>query len=216
MNSKSYTQKRERKNLNKVQYLLINYLSKNVKGEGKILTYGRCVIDFSKNTVCFLNEDIRINYYSPKKLRESSVLMIKNGGKLVVNGLFDIYYNCDICIFENGELILGKGYINAGTQIRCSQKIVIEDGVMIGRNVMIMDSDSHLINYEEGTKSVVTKPIHIEKHVWIGSGAIILKGVHIGEGAIIGAGAVVTKNVPSNTVVAGNPAKVIKKRISWC
>lgn len=58
---------------------------------------------------------------------------------------------------------------------------------------------------------VKTAPIHINEKVWIGMNAIILKGVTIGEGAIVGAGSVVTKDVPPWTVVAGNPARVVKK-----
>lgn len=57
----------------------------------------------------------------------------------------------------------------------------------------------------------ICKPIHIEKRVWIGVAATILPGVRIGENSIIGANAVVTKDVPSNTIVGGNPARILKK-----
>lgn len=59
--------------------------------------------------------------------------------------------------------------------------------------------------------NVKSKPIKICDKVWIGFDVVILKGVTIGEGAIIGAGAVVTKNVEPNSIMAGNPAVVIKK-----
>jgi len=58
------------------------------------------------------------------------------------------------------------------------------------------------------------KPVVIEDHVWIGARAMILPGVTVGEGAVVGAGSVVTKNVTPYTIVAGNPAKVIKERNS--
>ncbi len=51
----------------------------------------------------------------------------------------------------------------------------------------------------------------LERGAWIGDSAIVCKGVRVGENSIVGAGAVVTKNVPPNTVVAGNPARVVKK-----
>jgi maltose O-acetyltransferase len=51
----------------------------------------------------------------------------------------------------------------------------------------------------------------IEENVWIGGGAILLPGVTIGRNAVVGAGAVVSRNVPANTVVAGNPARVIRE-----
>ena len=59
--------------------------------------------------------------------------------------------------------------------------------------------------------SVKTKPIKVCKDSWIGMNALILKGVTIGEGAIVAASSVVTKDVPPFTVVAGNPAKEVKK-----
>ncbi|WP_263358973.1 acyltransferase [Acidicapsa ligni] len=60
-------------------------------------------------------------------------------------------------------------------------------------------------------KTVILKPVRICDKSWIGLNAIVLKGVEIGEGAVVAAGSVVTKNVPSWTVVAGNPAKVIRE-----
>lgn len=54
-------------------------------------------------------------------------------------------------------------------------------------------------------------PIHICNKTWIGARVTILKGVTIGEGAIVGAGSVVTKDVPAWSVVAGNPAKIVKR-----
>ena len=68
-------------------------------------------------------------------------------------------------------------------------------------------------NSSEVKKTISFKPpfIRIENDAWIGAGAIILPGLTIGEGSIVGAGAVVTKDVPPHSVVAGNPARVIKK-----
>jgi len=57
----------------------------------------------------------------------------------------------------------------------------------------------------------VARPIVIEDNVWLGGGAIVLPGVRIGRNAVVGAGAVVTRDVAANTVVAGNPARVIRE-----
>ena len=84
--------------------------------------------------------------------------------------------------------------------------VTIEDGVMIAPRVTLLTANHNLYNH----RILKCKPIRICKNAWIGSGAIILAGVTIGENAVVGAGAVVTKDVAPNTVVGGNPAKVIK------
>lgn len=84
--------------------------------------------------------------------------------------------------------------------------ITIDDGAMIAANVQIISNNHDL--YE---RQVITcKPVNIGKNVWIGAGATILPGVTIGDNAVVGAASVVTKDVEANTIVAGNPAKLIK------
>ena len=88
--------------------------------------------------------------------------------------------------------------------------------IRVGKNVFInhactfMDRGGIVIE-PPLRRTLTSKPIHIERGVWIGAGAIVLPGVTVGENAVIGAGSVVTHDVPANTVVAGNPAKVIRK-----
>jgi acetyltransferase-like isoleucine patch superfamily enzyme len=80
---------------------------------------------------------------------------------------------------------------------------------MIGPNVSIITAGHPL---EPSQRRVVTvgKPIVVEKGVWIAAGAIIIGGVTIGEHSVIAAGSVVTKDVPANSLVGGNPARVIR------
>lgn len=141
-----------------------------------------------------------------------SILRLDEGAKINVRGKFSFYYGADVIVFKNAELVLGSGFCNSDTKIRCSEKIIIGDNVAISHNVTIMDSDAHIIvGNEKNYKSQVC----IGNRVWIGSKATILKGVTIGDGAVIAAGAVVTKDVPPNSLVAGVPAKIIKENIGW-
>jgi maltose O-acetyltransferase len=102
-------------------------------------------------------------------------------------------------------------YLNVMCTILDTNKVDIGDHVMIGPAVQIYAS-AHLLQAEARIQGwEVAKPIVIEDNVWLGGGAILLPGVSIGRNAVVGAGAVVSRSVPANTVVAGNPARVIRE-----
>ena len=85
--------------------------------------------------------------------------------------------------------------------------ITIEDNVLVAANAQLISNNHDLYDH-----AVLTcKPVHLKRNCWIGAGATILPGVTVGENAVVGAGAVVTKDVEANTVVGGNPAKLIKR-----
>lgn len=101
--------------------------------------------------------------------------------------------------------------------LTCINKINIGNNVLTGRWVTISDNghgntDPNSLQIAPSNRKIVSKgPIEIGNNVWIGDKATILSGVNIGDGAVIAANAVVTKDVPPYTVVAGNPAKLIKQ-----
>jgi acetyltransferase-like isoleucine patch superfamily enzyme len=123
------------------------------------------------------------------------------------------------------EIIIGdKVFIGPGSLVGSAGKITIGNNVLVSFDCVIQDNDTHSIRPEERENDVTgwmtgkkdwskiqSRPIVIESHAWIGARCIILKGVTIGRNAVVGAGSVVTRNVESNTIVAGNPARVIKR-----
>ncbi|MEO8075592.1 MAG: acyltransferase [Acidobacteriota bacterium] len=125
---------------------------------------------------------------------------------------------------DTSEVRIGNNsLINIGTIIDCVESILIEDDVMIAYLCVLADSDGHSTRLSERTRDLQLgranryefahakrAPIRVCRGAWIGAHAIILKGVRIGCGAIVAAGAVVTKDVPDWTIVAGNPARVVK------
>ncbi len=100
-------------------------------------------------------------------------------------------------------------FINQNCTLYDLAEINIGDDVMIGPNVSII-TEGHPVAPSQRRAYVVGKPIVIERNVWIAAGATIIGGVTVGENSVVGAGSVVTKDVPPNTLVGGNPARVIR------
>ena len=114
---------------------------------------------------------------------------------------------CMLSAQDNAIIKIGHNCGFSGTVIGCFNKIIIDDNCRFGANTLITDSDWH----PKDPRSGKSKPIHVEKNVWIGEGARIMKGVKIGKNSVIGAGSIVTKDIPANVIAAGNPCKVLKK-----
>lgn len=107
-----------------------------------------------------------------------------------------------------GRLAVGdRVFINQGASLVAAHSITIGDDSRIGDFVAIYDSDHHPLEEGRETRSAA---VTVGRNVWIARGAIILPGVTIGDHAVIGAGAVVTDDVPARTLVAGNPARVVR------
>ena len=98
-------------------------------------------------------------------------------------------------------------YIGTETQIISRSRITIGSDVTMAWGITIYDHNSHSLDWS----GVRAAPIVIRDRVWIGFGAVILKGVTIGEGAVVGACSVVAKDVEPYTVVAGNPAVLLRR-----
>lgn len=118
----------------------------------------------------------------------------------------------------NSEMILGNNIsIGEYSHITCARKIVIGDGLLTGRFVLITDNGHGNNSADETNIPPLLRninssgPVIIGKNVWIGDKATILPNVTIGDGAVIAANAVVTKDVPAYSVAGGCPAKVIKQ-----
>jgi acetyltransferase-like isoleucine patch superfamily enzyme len=86
---------------------------------------------------------------------------------------------------------------------------------MFSYNVLVRNNDSHKVLDSEGNVTNDAKDIVINDHVWLCERSSILKGVTIGADSIIAFGAVVTKDCPPNSIMAGNPARVVKQNINW-
>ena len=181
--------------------------------------YPHSVIHIDKPCQLKLNRgefSINVAWYGGARRKYTSELWLMPDSELCVEDSFQLYRGASIYLAPGARMLIkGQSYINTNSQINCFSYIEIGRGTIISDDVMIHDSDNHLIKYEGRNNNLSTKPIIIGDHVWIGKNALILKGVHIGDGAVVAAGSVVVKDVPANTLVAGNPAEVKKYNVEW-
>ncbi|WP_276580969.1 MULTISPECIES: sugar O-acetyltransferase [unclassified Staphylococcus] len=107
------------------------------------------------------------------------------------------------------HISIGKHvFINSNVMFTDLGGITLEDHVLIGPRANLI-TVNHDID-PQTRRSLTVKPISIKRNAWIGAAATILPGITIGENAVVGANALVTKDVPPNTIVGGNPARILK------
>ena len=120
-------------------------------------------------------------------------------------------------VLDNPELIVGnRVFLGHQVTLKASRSIVIEDDVLVAGQCYIADGDDHPTNMEARIQALPPRAedlrsIRICRGAWIGRCSHIFKGVTVGEGAIVAAGSIVVKDVAPFTVVAGNPARVVKE-----
>ena len=109
-----------------------------------------------------------------------------------------------------GRITIGdRVFINSGVVVMSVLEVTIGNDVAIANEAYVMDTDSHGV---EG-RPVKNAPVRIGDGSWIGARAIILPGVTIGRRCLVAAGAVVSRDVPDDTLVAGNPAQVVRELV---
>lgn len=141
-----------------------------------------------------------------------------------LSNLVGLYSRTIIVTRAPGAVIeIGDNVGISGATIYARKGIYIGENTCVGGNCKILDNDFHPIDAEERLRLlndvhggdaadlISTREIHIGKNCFLGCNSIILKGTVLGDGCVVGAGAVVSGKFEDNCVIAGNPAKVIKK-----
>lgn len=188
---------------------------KNHRSLGALLIDGKTRLNIQKNAQIInkgcLTMGLKPDDFFPST-RPCTFTMLENS-KLILNGTVRVGRGVIIEIQKSACLEIGKNVcVNSNVSIICAQSIKIGDNTGIGWDTEICDTDYHQI-LREG--AVITAPIEIGSHVFIGRRILIMKGVKIGDGSVIAAGAIVTRDVPPKCLVGGVPARVIKQNIDW-
>ena len=117
---------------------------------------------------------------------------------------------------ESARISIGDDFGITGATICATNAVTIGDGVLVGCNVIIADTDFHPVDhgerrYADRPRASDRERVTIGNNVFLGTGSIVLKGTTIGDDCVIGAGSVVRGEVPSGTVYAGNPAELVRR-----
>ena len=172
-----------------------------------------------RKPTCVIGHRTRLSFSATIDNISSSSRSIHIGSNSIIKG--------QLLVFPHGGKIdIGDWcYLGDFSRLWSSSSIRIGDRVIIAHNVNIFDSQTHPISAKlrhlhfrniafsghPDSIDLGEKPVHICDDVWVAAGVTILRGVTVGAGAIVGAGSVVTQDVPPWTMVAGNPAKIIRR-----
>ena len=174
-------------------------------GNSKMVNYGEI----------YIKERLHLGINRSALTSGNSSIIVRRNAKLFINGTVNVGRGSKIVVNNNAKITIGDGTLIIGNiKMYAMKEIIIGENTGISWDVTIIDTDFH--NYSIDNKSInPTEAIKIGNNVWIGCGVTILKGVTIGDGAIVAAGSIVTKDVAPYTIVAGNPAKLIKENAKW-
>ena len=189
------------------------FLVCKIKGKN-IVAHHKTKIVGLKNIETSGRVKIGIDYVGFMNNSDKTYLNIN--GKIIFNGNYSIGKGCRFDIGKNAIVSIGKGgYVNPNTTFIIMHGLKIGNNCSISWNCQFLDEDFHTIDYQ-GKPENNLNDITIGNNVWIGCNTKIYKGVQIPDGCVITSDSVVKHRFyEENVLIAGNPARVIKRNISW-
>lgn len=176
---------------------------------------------------------------APNNLNNITVCFSGTHNRLIISADSKIHdlnfdfpsHNATTIIGKNGNLCgqIRTGYLcttNIGDNVTCTNRIyitsaesttiIIGDDCMFATGNQIRSDDAHAIyDINSGNRINKSKNITIGEHVWLAYNAVVLSGAQIGEGSVVGFNSIAKNRYPNNCIIAGSPAKVVKKDIAW-
>lgn len=196
----------------------LNFWNKHVDTdllEGHYLILSpRCKFQFDKGSKLIVKGILNLGLSSNKNDKKYTYILLRENALFDVKGNYGFGSGSDIQVFKNAIFTIeGGGDTNMNVEIVCGNSIYFEKDVVIGRNVIIRDTNGEHFLSRQGYKT--TRPIVIGRHAWICDRATIMPGVHVKPGGIVSASAFVTTDVDSFNLVSGNPARVVDVEVFW-
>ena len=191
------------KKVRKLQFIYLNYFCKRIvrKDRSKIIPYKNAVVEIQKGArICMIGGDIEIGCNKIRGSKAETRLRIYQNAVWNAQNGCKISYGTTVEVLPKACLESGFFTTNSESVLIAAQRIVLGNDVMIGRNVIIYDSDYHQILDEKGNTINEPQSVIIGNHVWIGTNVLIKKGKQIGNNCIIGAGAIVSEKIEEDSI----------------
>lgn len=202
-----------------IQYIYLNFFSKNIirHGRGKILPYKYACIELNKKSELHIyDESIEIGNGKIKGSKAETYLRLRENAKWYAHESCVIAYGCTIEILNNAIVESKYFTMNVNSTLISKKHISIGHNVMIGRNVIIYDSDFHSIYSNNGKIINEDSDVIIDDDVWIATNCLILKGVKIEKGAVIAADTMIIHHVFEKELVITKKENIkLYANIEW-
>ena len=185
------------------QYIYLNHFCKQVvrTDNSHILPYKGCVLDLAPSARIYLGGgDLEVGCDRLKGSKTETRVRLRENAIWRSEGGCRISYGSTIEILHNAILDSQFFTINSNSTLIAAKKICLGQDVMIGRGVIIYDSDHHTIRNIQGEITNSDAPIFVGDHVWLATNTTVLKGSTIGSGSIVAANSVVRGAVPSGSL----------------
>ena len=185
------------------QYLYLNYFCKQVvrTDNSRILPYKGSVLDLAQSARIYLSgNDMELGYNRLRGSKAETLVRMHENAVWSCEGGCTVSYGCMIELLDHAVLDNRFFTMNSNDTLVAAKRIQLGRDVMIGRGVVIYDSDYHTIRNNDGIVINPDAQVTIGDHVWLGTHSTVLKGSTIGSNSIIGANAMVHGNVPANVI----------------
>lgn len=207
------------KKINLFQFLYFNYFCKSIirTDQSKLIPYKHSIIDIASCARIYVGGgDIEIGCDLLRKSKAETRLRLRQSAVWSIYGGCKISYGSTIEILKDAILDCQYFTMNSNSTVIVAEKMILGKDVMMGRNVVVYDSDHHQLIDKEGKVTNRPAPVIIEDHVWLATNVLVLKGVTIGKGSVVGANATVNKSIGSYMIYNSECRSYVKhKGIKW-
>ena len=171
--------------------------------------------DFGLGNKIYINEKVDIKWLKIDCFGNNNKIFIDTAERFVGS----IFVGTRDCPCSNCKVIISKGTTSNGIMIRLmdnNSSFYCGEDCMFSDAIQVWCSDTHTITDLDGKINNYGKKVNIGNHVWIGTGVRISKNTSIADRCIVGMGSVVSGDfIEENCVIAGNPAKIVKRNLEW-